>query len=91
VRNAEAWLGATAYLTTRRTVFEALAKSAYGTAIVLLLVPLIAFGSSSEPTDLSTRVVLFIFMLGGLAIPVAIAAGIGLVIDRYAPTHDENE
>lgn len=68
-----------------------MAETAYGTAIVLLLVPLIAFGSSSEPIDPSTRIVVFLFMLGGLVIPAAIAGGIGLVIDRYAPERDDDE
>jgi len=80
-----AWLVATGYLVSRRTVQEALARTAYGVAIVLLLVPLIAFGPSDGDTDLVARIVVFAAMLGTLVIPAAIAAGIGFVISRFVP------
>lgn len=76
------WLGATAHLVTRRTVRTAFTRAAYGAAGVLLLVPLIAFAPSNEPTELGARLVLFLLLLGGVTIPVAVVAGIGLMISR---------
>lgn len=84
-----AWLAATAHLVTRRSVHEAVSRTAYGVAIVLLLVPFVAFGPSESPTDLVERVVVFAFMLGGLAVPAAVAAGIGYGVSRIAPDTDE--
>lgn len=85
------WLAATVYLVTRKTVLDTLARTAYGIAIAVLLVPLIAFGHSSGETDLATRVVIFLLMLGGMVIPAAIAAAIGVGISRYAQDSESDE
>lgn len=86
-----AWLLATFHLARRDTVQEAVAKTAYGVAIVLVLVPFIAFGPSSEGTQLGDRIVVFLVMLGGFAIPAAIAAGIGYVASRFVPDEGSEE
>lgn len=80
-----AWLVATFHLARQDTVHEAIARTAYGVAIVLLLVPFIVFGPSSEGTPLGDRIVVFLVMLGGVAIPAAIAAGIGYGVSRFVP------
>jgi hypothetical protein len=86
-----AWLAATAHLVTRRTVQEAFARTAYGVAVVLLLVPLVAFGPTDGGTDLGTRVALFVTMLGAVAIPAAVAASVGFAVSRYLPGAGSDE
>jgi hypothetical protein len=79
------WLAATAYLVRRRTVVGAVARTAYAVAVVLLLVPLVAFSPAMEATDLVGRVVIFATVLLGVAVPAAIAAGVGLVVSQFVP------
>lgn len=78
-----AWLAATAHLVRRRTVREVVARTAYAVSLVLLLVPFVAFGPSSGATELGTRVVVFAAMLAGVAVPAAIAAGVGFAVSRF--------
>jgi hypothetical protein len=79
-----AWLLATRHLVTRRTALEAVARTAYGVAGALLFVPFVAFAPSAADTGLVTRVVVFATMLGALAIPAAVVAGVGVLLSRYA-------
>ena len=80
------WLGSTAYLVRRRTVQGAISAGGYGVALVLVLVPILAF---SPVTDVegglaergSVFLVLGIFVVG----PVLIAAGIGWTAAQFAP------
>lgn len=78
-----AWLAATVHLVRRRTVRDAVARTAYAVSLVLLLVPFVAFGPSSETTELGTRVVVFAAMLAGVAVPAAVAAGFGFAVSRF--------
>lgn len=81
-----AWLGATAYLVRRRTVQEAVAKSGYAVALVLLLVPVIALSPVvSVDGGLGERGGLFVVLLLFVAIPAGIAAGVGWVATRLIP------
>ena len=78
-----AWVAATAHLVRRRTVRDAVARTAYAVSLVLLLVPFAAFGPSSEATDLGTRAVVFAAMLAGVTVPAAVAAGFGFAVSRF--------
>ncbi len=81
-----AWLGATAYLVRRRTVQEAVAKSAYATAIVLLLVPVIALSPFvSVDGGIGERGGLFVVLLVFVAVPAGIAAAVGWLASRFIP------
>lgn len=81
-----AWLGATAYLVRRRTVQEAVAKSGYAVAIVLLLVPVIALSPVlTVDGGLGERSGLFLVLLVFVAVPAAIAATIGWFASRFVP------
>lgn len=81
-----AWLGATAYLVRRRTVQAAVAKSGYGTALVLLSVPVIAFSPfASVDGGLGERGGLFVVLLVFVAVPAAVAAAVGWVASRFVP------
>lgn len=81
-----AWLGATAWLVRRRTVQGAVAGSGYAIAVVLLLVPLTAFSPAvSVDGGLADRVGTFVGIFILVAIPAAVAVGIGLVASRYVP------
>ena len=82
---AVAWIASTAHLVRQPTIVEAIQRTAYATAAVLLLVPLIAFGPTTTETDLGVRFVLFATMLGGLAVPAALLAGLGLALGRFLP------
>ena len=82
---AVAWIASTAHLVRQPTIVEAVQRTAYATAAVLLLVPLIAFGPTTTETDLGVRFVLFATMLGGLAVPAALLAGIGLALGHFWP------
>jgi hypothetical protein len=81
-----AWLGATAYLVRCRTVQAAVAKSSYGVALVLLLVPVIAL-SPVSPVDggIEERGGLFLVLFVFVAVPAGIAATIGWVASRFVP------
>jgi len=82
-----AWLGATAYLVQRRTVQEAVAKSGYAVAAVLLCVPVVAL-SPAVPVDggLGERGGLFVVLLFLVGAPAAIAVVVGLIASRFVPT-----
>jgi len=77
-----AWLGATAYLVRRRFVMDALSKGAYGVAVVLLSLPLVALRFDE---GLVERGGLFLVMLLFALFPAGIAAGIGWFASRYVP------
>jgi hypothetical protein len=84
-----AWLGATAYLVRRRTVQEAIAKGAYGLAIVLLSVPIIALSPVTDVQGgIAGRGGLFVGLLLFVAIPAVIAAAVGKFAARYVPAED---
>jgi hypothetical protein len=81
-----AWLGATAYLVRRRTVQGAVAASGYAIAIVLLLIPLVAFSPvATVEGGLGERGSLFLVLAMFVVVPVVVAAAIGFVASRYAP------
>lgn len=76
------WLGATAYLVRRRYLLDAVAKTAYSIAIVLLFVPLLALVLDG---GLLARGGIFVLLLLIVGIPAGIAAGIGWFASRYVP------
>ena len=78
------WLLATAYLVRRRTVQGAIAKAAYGVALVLVSIPLVAF-SPGGGGDLVGRITEFGELLLTVAIPTGIAAGVGFRVSRFIP------
>lgn len=81
-----AWLGATAYLVRRRTVQEAIAKSGYAVAGVLLLVPVIALSPTvSIDGGAGDRVGAFLTLLVFVGIPAGLAAVTGWLASRYVP------
>jgi len=81
-----AWLGATAYLVRCRTVQAAVAKSSYGTALVLLLVPAIALSPlTSVDGGIGERGGLFLGLLVFVAVPAGIAATIGWIASQFVP------
>lgn len=77
-----AWLGATAYLVRRRFVLDAVAKGAYGVAVVLLLVPVLAVVVDGGILE---RGGIFVVLLLLVVVPAGIAAGIGWFASRYVP------
>lgn len=80
-----AWLGGTAYLVRRRTVQGAVAASAYGIALVLLLIPLLAFSpAASIEGGLGSRGGMFLALGTFVVVPVLVAAAIGWVASQYA-------
>lgn len=81
-----AWLGSTAYLVRRRFLLDAVAKAAYGVALVLLSVPVVALVLEG---DLPTRGGVFITLLLVMAVPAGIAAAIGWVASRFVPSGDD--
>jgi len=85
-----AWLGATAYLVRRRTVQDAVAKSGYAVAVVLLSVPVVAL-SPAVPVDggLGERGGLFVVLILFVGVPAAIAAAVGLIASRFVPDSPE--
>jgi len=80
------WLGSTAYLVRRRTVQGAISAGGYGVALVLLLVPVLAFSPATDVDGgLAERGSIFL-VLGILVVgPVLIAAGIGWTAAQFAP------
>lgn len=78
------WLLATIYLVRQHTVQGAVAKAAYGVALVLVLVPLIAF-SPGNGGNLAERFTEFGGLLFIVAIPAGIAGGIGFLVSRFVP------
>lgn len=77
-----AWIGSTAYLVRRRYLLDVLAKSAYGVALVILLVPLLAIAVDGGVLE---RGGLLVVLLIFVAFPATIAAGIGWFASRYVP------
>jgi hypothetical protein len=81
-----AWLGSTGYLVRRRTVQGAVAKTGYAVAVVLLLVPVVAFSPAmSVEGGIGERGVTSLLLLLFVAIPAAIAAAVGWVASRFVP------
>jgi hypothetical protein len=81
-----AWLGSTAYLVRQRTVQGAVEKSGYAVAVVLLLLPLIAFSPlAAVDGGLAGRATFFVFTLVAVAVPASVAAGLGYVAGRFVP------
>ncbi len=77
-----AWLGSTAYLVRRHYLLDAVAKTAYGIAAVVLLVPTIAVIFEGTLYD---RGLVFVALFITAAIPAALAAGVGWFASRYVP------
>ena len=81
-----AWLGSTGYLVRRRTVQGAIEKSGYAAAVVLLLIPLVAFSPlASVDGGLTGRGSFFLAALVVVSVPAGIAAVVGWAAGRYAP------
>ena len=81
-----AWLGSTGYLVRRRTVQGAVEKSGYAAAVVLLLIPLVAFSPlASVEGGLTGRGSFFLAALVVVSVPAVIAAAVGWTAGRFAP------
>ncbi|WP_276257751.1 zinc ribbon domain-containing protein [Haloglomus litoreum] len=78
-----AWLVTTAYLVRQRTVQGAVSKSGYAIALVLLLVPLVAF--SPGATVDGSRGGLAAVLLAVVLVPATIAAVVGWVAGKFVP------
>jgi len=86
------WLGATGYLVRCRTVQEAIAKTCYAVSLVLVSVPLIAFGPGVTVDGGSGGPVgAFFGLLLLVAIPAGIAAAIGWIASRFVPAETGDE
>lgn len=86
------WLGATGYLVRCRTVQEAIAKTCYAVSLVLVSVPLIAFGPGVTVDGGSGGPVgAFFGLLLLVAIPAGIAAAIGWIASRFVPAETDGE
>ena len=80
------WLGSTGYLVRRRTVQGAVEKSGYAAAVVLLLIPLVAFSPlAGVDGGLTGRGTFFLGALLAVSVPAGIAAVVGWVAGRFAP------
>lgn len=85
------WLLVTAYLVRRRYVLDAVAKSGYGIALTLLLVPLITVSpATSGGNGIAGQALSFVVLLIIVAIPAAIIAGLAWFASRYVPATSEN-
>lgn len=87
------WLLVTAYLVRRRYVLDAVAKSGYGIALTLLLLPLITVSPvTTGGNGIAGQALSFVALLIVVAIPAAIVAGIAWFASRYVPAtpHDRN-
>ena len=81
-----AWLGSTAFLVRQRTVQGAVEKSGYAVAVVLLLIPLVAFSPLADVDGgLTGRGTFFLGALLAVSIPAGIAAVVGWIAGRFAP------
>jgi len=81
-----AWLGSTGYLVRQRTVQGAVAKSGYAVAVVLLLIPLVAFSPLADVDGgLAGRGTFFLTSLIAVAIPAGFAAAVGWLASRFVP------
>lgn len=76
------WLGFTAYLVRRRYLMDAVAKSAYGVAAVILTVPILAVVFEQS---ILQRAGIFAILIGVVIVPAGVAAGIGWLASRYVP------
>lgn len=83
-----AWLGATMYLTHRRSVQVAVSKAAYGIAITAMSFPLVAFSPTWDASSTSAQILDFTVLLVYCAIFAAIVGGIGLLAARFVPESD---
>lgn len=83
------WLGSTVYLARRRTVQGAIAKGGYTAAVVLLVVPVVAFSPLMDVEGgLGGRGSAFLALFVFVAVPAGIAAVIGWLASRFAPRGD---
>lgn len=81
-----AWLVATAVLVRQRTVQGAIAYTGYGVAAVLLLVPFVALSPAvSVEGGIGERGGLFVALLVFVAVPAAVAAGLGWIAAQFRP------
>ena len=81
-----AWLGSTGYLVRRRTVQGAVEKSGYAAAVVLLLIPLVAFSPLvGVEGGLTGRGSFFLAALVVVSVPAVIAVVVGWTAGRFAP------
>ena len=81
-----AWLVSTAYIARQRSVQGAVAQTGFATAVVLITVPVVAispFGAVSG--GLVERASLFFSLLLIVAVPAAIAAGVGWIASQVTP------
>lgn len=86
------WLGATAYLVRRRTVQGAVAASGYAIALVLLLIPVVAFSPiASVEGGLAGRGGLFLALATFVVVPVLVAALLGWVASQFVPEAGQTE
>ncbi len=84
------WLGSTVYLARRRTVQDAVARGGYAAAVVLLVVPLVAFSPLMDVEGgLEGRGSTFLALFVVVAVPAGVAAGVGWVASRFAPADDD--
>lgn len=80
------WVASTAHLVRRRTVQGAVSRSAYGVAIVLLLIPLVFLSPLiSVDGGIDDRIGGFVAALIGVAIPAGFAAVVGWIAGRFVP------
>lgn len=82
------WLLSTAYLVRRRTVQEAISRTAYGLALVLVLVPVIPLSPAVE-TNIAGRAIGFFVLVFVVGIPAGILAGIGYAVSGYVPDDED--
>lgn len=86
------WLGATAYLVRHRTVQGAVAASGYAIALVLLLIPVVAFSPvASVDGGLAERGGLFLALAAFVVVPVLVAVLLGWVASRFVPEAGRSE
>lgn len=75
-----AWLFSTGYLSTRRTVGEAIKYGCYAVALLLVLFPAIILTPVTDVETLSGRIFLFIAAELVLGVFGVVLAGIGYVV-----------
>jgi hypothetical protein len=81
-----AWLGATAHLVRRRTVQGAVARTGYTVAVVLLVVPVVAFSPAlSVEGGIAGRGESLLALSLVVAVPAGVAAAIGWIASRFVP------
>lgn len=86
-----AWLSSTAYLVRQRTVQGAVAKSGYGVALVLLLVPFITLSPViGVEGGISGRISGFFVLLVFVGIPAAVCAVVGWIAGQFVPESVES-